>query len=319
MTAVLRRNATTFGAYALAALIFLVGVVARSSFASATSLQQLVTFAAFVGIVALGQTFVILAGGFDLSVAWLVGLGGILCVRLTAHGLPGALTVLVIVLVGAAVGLVSGLGVAVLRVSPIVMTLATGGLVQAYLLSISLGDASSAAVAPVATDLAVNRVAGIPVLAIVWLALALVAHWTLRRTVLGRRLYATGSNDIAASIAGIRVGVVRTSTYVVSGASATFTGLVLAGYLGQAYSGMGAPYLFGSIAAVVVGGAAVSGGHGTYWGTVAGASTLTFLSALLPIFHLGQSTLDIVYGAVILVGVGFARWTTAFAGRAVAA
>jgi ribose transport system permease protein len=99
------------------------------------------------------------------------------------------------------------------------------------------------------------------------------------------------------------VARVRVATYAISGAAATFGGVVLSGYVGTTYLDIGAPYLFTSIAAVIVGGASILGGRGTYWGTVAGALTLTVLSALLPLFKLSTAGLEIVYGIVILVGV----------------
>ena len=309
------RHATTIGAFALAALLFLIGTAARSSFASSANIIQLLVFASFIGLVAMGQTAVILGGGFDLSLPWVIGLGGILLSQFTADGMPGGVAVMIVIASGALVGLVNGLGVTRLRVSPIIMTLVVGGLVEAYLLSVGLGQATGSGVPKVATDIASRKVAGIPVVVLVWAVLAVLFGLLLARTTFGRRLYATGTNDRAAAIAGVRIRRVRTLTYVISGATAAFGGVILAGYFGQAYVTMGSPYLFASIAAVAVGGASVLGGQGTYWGTVAGALTLTFLGALLPIFNLDNSTLQIVYGVVILVGVAFARFAAAFSRR----
>lgn len=316
ITLLLRRHAPTIGAYTLAAALFIVGVAWRTSFASSSSIAQLLAFASFIGFVALGQAVVVLAGGFDLSVPWLVGLGGVVVARLAGSGVPGPLAIVILLAIGAGIGLVNGLGVTVLRISPIVMTLGVGGLIEAYLLSIGLGQASGTAVPHLATSIASAKVApGLPVLALIWLGIAIIAGRMLSSTAYGQRLYAVGTNDRAARIAGIRVVRVRTYTYMISGAASVFAGVVLAGYLNQAYMTMGAPYLFASIAAVAVGGASILGGAGTYWGAVAGALTLTFLQALLPMFKLGASTLDIIYGIVILLGVALARAASSLAQR----
>jgi ribose transport system permease protein len=121
-----------------------------------------------------------------------------------------------------------------------------------------------------------------------------------------------GSNDTVARLSGINVARVRVITYCIAGASSVFTGVLLAGYIGRAYLAMGAPYLFASIAAV--GGASILGGRGTYWGTVAGALTLTLLSAMLPLFNLTDPAIDIVYGLVILLGVYLSRLGPRLAG-----
>jgi ribose transport system permease protein len=123
---------------------------------------------------------------------------------------------------------------------------------------------------------------------------------------------------VVASLSGVRVGRVRLLTYVVSGAISAFAGVVLSGYVGSTYLQIGAPYLFTSIAAVVIGGTSILGGRGSYWGTVAGAMTLTVLSAMLPLFHLSNAGLEIVFGVVILIGVALARFGAGIlrAGRA---
>jgi ribose transport system permease protein len=299
----LRERQSTLMAYALTAVLFIVGVVHSSGFASGSSIRQMLVFASFVGFAALGQTLVILAGGLDLSVPWLMAFGGVELSRLSASGAPAGLGVVIVIALGVLIGLLNGIGVTRLRVAPIVMTLAMGGLIQAYLLGVGQLSSSGDTVPSIAVGLASNRAGPVPVIAIVWLVVAIAAGLLISRSAFGRRVHATGENDIAANLSGIRTDRVRLITYVISGAASAFGGIVLAGYVGTTYLEIGAPYLFTSIAAVVVGGASILGGRGTYWGTVAGALTLTVLSALLPLFHLSTADLDIVYGVVILIGV----------------
>lgn len=315
ITARLRREAATVGACLLAVVLFVFGVVHSSSFATSANIAQLLTFASFIGLAALGQTLVIIGGGIDLSIPWTMGLAGILLSHWTTSGLSPVLAIILLLVIGAAIGACNGIGVTIFGVSPIIMTLAVGGIVQGYLLYVGLGQASAAGAPAIATAIAGHKVAGIPILALGWIGCAIVISLILARTPFGRYLYAVGTNAEAARIAGVRLGRVRLLTYVASGVSATIAGIVLAGFIGQAYSDMGAPYLFGSIAAVALGGASILGGSGSYVGTIAGALTLTLLSALLPAFNLGESALRIVYGLVILLGVGFSRFAADLARR----
>lgn len=303
----LRERRTTIAAYALCAVLFAIATIHSSGFASASNIRQLLVFASFIGFAALGQTLVVLAGGLDLSVPWLMAFGGLQLSNWTSHGMGGVLGIVLVVAVGAAIGLANGYGVAWLRVPPIVMTLAVGGLVQAYLMSIGQLNSSGNQAPQIAESIATDRLGPIPVVALVWLGFAVAAGVLLARTALGRRIYATGASDTVATLSGVNVKRVRLVTYMLSGAAATFGGVVLSGYVGSTYIDIGAPYLFASIAAVIVGGASILGGRGTYWGTVAGALTLTVLSAMLPLFHLDTADLEIVYGIVILVGVALSR------------
>jgi ribose transport system permease protein len=301
----IRRHQATVSAYALCAALFAIGTLHSPGFASQSSIRQMLVFASFIGFAALGQTLVILAGGLDLSVPWLMAFGGVQLSHFAAAGVPGPLAIVLVIVAGSAIGLLNGAGVAWLRIAPIVMTLAVGGLVQAYLLAIGLLKSEGNKVPAAAVDLASSRLGPVPVIALVWAAVALATGALLARTVLGRRLYASGANSVVAELSGVDVARTRLVTYVVSGGASAFAGIVLSGYVGTTYLDIGGPYLFTSIAAVIVGGASILGGRGTYWGTVAGALTLTVLSAMLPLFHLSDAGLKIVYGTVILAGVWF--------------
>ena len=127
----------------------------------------------------------------------------------------------------------------------------------------------------------------------------------MSRTAFGRYLNAVGSSATVAAFSGVPAVRTTVATYVISGASAALAGMLLTGYSGQAYLGMGDPYLFTSIAAVAIGGASILGGTGHYVGTVAGALVLTILTGLLPALGLSTGALMVVYGVVILLTVSF--------------
>jgi ribose transport system permease protein len=151
--------------------------------------------------------------------------------------------------------------------------------------------------------LSVGRIGYFPVIALIWFVLTLVATLLLSKAAFGRHLYALGTSATVAEFSGVPTTRTTILTYVISGLTAALAGMLLTGYSGQAYLGMGDAYLFTSIAAVAIGGASILGGSGHYLGTVAGALVLTILTGLLPALNLSSGALLIVYGAVILITV----------------
>lgn len=300
-----RHRSILFAYLGLILLLLLTGVVAPG-FLSPTHFRSLAVLAAFIGIVALGQTFVVIGGGIDLSVPWVLNSAAVL-MTLLAHGQDAPLIwVAPLLLVGGAlVGVVNGLGVGLFGVPPIIMTLAVNVILQGGILVYTGG--APPATAPAAIQfLAVGRLAGFPVIVLIWMALAIVATLLLSKTAFGRYLYAVGSSATVAEFSGVPTLRTSVGAYALSGFTAALAGMLLTGYSGQAYLGMGDPYLFTSIAAVAIGGASILGGSGHYIGTIAGALVLTVLTGLLPALNLSNGALLVVYGAVILVTVALA-------------
>jgi ribose transport system permease protein len=302
---VLSVDRVTVGAYGLTLLLFIIASVHSSNFAGWANIRQLLVFASFLGFAALGEALIILAGGMDLSVPWLMAFGGIELGKLAGSGHGAVLSIVIVVLIGFGIGALNGILVTGFRVSPLIATLGVGGLVEAYL--VAIGQSTGQSVPQAAITLASGGIGPIPVLPLIWLAAAAVTSVVLRRTTLGRRIYAVGANPRAARLSGIHVGRVRFATYVIGGGCGAFAGVLLSGFIQTAYLGDGAPYLFGAIAAVALGGAELLGGRGSYWGAVAGCLTLTVLNGLLPVFGLSAGSLNIGYGIVILVGIYLAR------------
>jgi ribose transport system permease protein len=299
-------NRSIVFAYFGAVLLFAATSAFSTGFASENHVRILLIQASFIGIVALGQTFVILGGGIDLSIPWTLN-GAAILVTLFANGKDGPLvwTIPLVLAMGALVGVVNGVGIAFLGVSPIIMTLGMNVILSGALLLYTNGSPTASA-PPAIQSLATGRIGPIPVDTVLWLALAAIATLVLTWTAFGRHLYALGTNRTVAQFSGIATSRVTVITYVVSGTSAALAGIVLTGYVGQAYLGMGDAYLFSSVAAVAIGGASILGGSGHYLGTVAGALILTVLAGLLPILNLDPAALQIIYGIVILVTVAAA-------------
>ena len=303
MSAFLARNRLIVLAYV--GMLVLLAVTAQFSpgFLSESNLRSSLVLAAFVGIVALGQTFVIIGAGIDLSVPWVLNCAAILmAVLCDGQDLPLLWVAPLVLGGGALIGLINGVGVAVLGVPAIIMTLAANVVLQG-LIVIYTGGLPTPTAPGLIRFLSVGRLGPIPVIGIIWAALAVFASLLMSKTAFGRYLYAVGSSATVARFSGVPAARTAIFTYVLSGMTAALAGMLLTGYSGQAYLGMGDPYLFTSIAAVAIGGASILGGTGHYIGTIAGALVLTILTGLLPALGLSTGALMVVYGAVILVTV----------------
>jgi len=208
-----------------------------------------------------------------------------------------------IILLGAAFGVTSGLGVTYLRISPLVMTLAVGSLVTGITLIFSKGAPKGLA-SPLLRLIGVGNAAGsIPIVVIVWAILSAATILLLTSSAFGRKLYYVGANARVARLSGVGVRFVTTAAYAISGASAVIAGTLMAGYTQTAFLGIGNEYIMWSIAAVVIGGTALTGGKGDYAGTIAGAIILVVLESILTIMNMPQAGRRIAEGLIILVMV----------------
>jgi ribose transport system permease protein len=291
-------------AFAAAVLVFAVGDVVHKGFASPASVKAILVIASFVGFVTAGQTFVILIGGIDLSVPWVLNATAIVLVT-SSLGRDGRVVpaVLLSLGLGLTTGLVNGIGIAYLAVPAVVMTLGMNGIMEGLTLGASSGLTCNACAsyAPKTLQNVVNsNVAGVPGAVLLWIGVALLITFLLSATTFGRRVYAIGNNPTAAFLAGINVRVVTVALYMLSGLFAALAGIVLVAYGGQATLGMGDPYLFQSIAAAVIGGVWILGGRGHYLGSFAGSITLVALVSVLLAKNMPDWGRDVVYGVVIL-------------------
>ncbi|MEP0322932.1 ABC transporter permease [Bauldia litoralis] len=302
----LTRHRAIFLAYLGMIVLLLLTSFFSPGFLSGSHLRSMSVLAAFIGIVALGQTFVIIGAGIDLSIPWVLNCAAIL-MSLIAGGENGPLiwAIPLVLVAGMAVGAINGIGVAFFGVPPIIMTLAVNVILQGSILVYTGGAPPTTAPAFI-QYLAVGRIGFFPVVVIIWAVLAIAASILLSKTAFGRQLYAVGANATVAEFSGVPIMRTTIATYMISGFTAALAGMLLTGYTGQAYLGMGDSYLFTSIAAVAIGGASILGGSGHYIGTIAGAFVLTILTGLLPALNLSNGALLIVYGAVILVTVSLA-------------
>ncbi|MFM8320831.1 MAG: ABC transporter permease [Chloroflexota bacterium] len=260
----------------------------------------------FLGVIAAGQTLVVISGfeGIDLSAGSVVTLTAILT-YVTVKGSDDKvlLALLYSLLVGAVIGLLNGVGITFLKISPFVMTLGMSGLVSGLVIIINHGNLQGK-VAPIMTRLIARPFSPafpIPNALIIWLIFGLLMWLLLERTTFGRNLFAIGVNRVTARLSGVDVTAMNLAAYSLAGLLAGFGGFLLVGNTGVVLISLGQPYLFPSIAAVAVGGTLLSGGKGSYWGSMAGAIVLTLITSLLTTMQMPDSVRRMVLGATLLV------------------
>jgi len=296
------RNRVTFSLFLLVIALSLVGQIISSGFLKFQHIGDMLRASSFLGIVAIGQTLVVLTGGIDLSVGPLITMGNVfICMLLNGLDANNLWAITLMILVGLFFGAVSGLGVAYLRISPLVMTLAIGSLVTGITLIYSKGAPKGLA-SPLLRQIGVMYILNsIPIVVFIWIVLSIAVIVILSFSAYGRKIFYVGANEKAAYLSGIEVPLVKTIAYAISGVSAVFTGILMAGYTQDAFFGIGDKYIMWSIAAVVIGGTSLMGGRGGYLGTMAGAIILILLESILTLLHIPEAGRRIAEGLIILL------------------
>ncbi len=289
--------------WALLVLIILLGIVSPRS-VEPRHLLDLARQGSALGLVALGQTAVILTGGLDLSVGSIVILTDVVAAQMIAGRDERVIPVILLVLLlGSGIGLLNGLLITRFRITPFIATLGMSLIVTGVALVYS-GGAPGGSIPASMRFWGNGFIAGaIPAAAIIWLGVSLLVAGLVTRTVLGRRLVAVGANPKAAHIAGVRVDWTLTSAYVISGFLAAAGGLLLVAFVGIGTLEVGTDFLLGSIAATIIGGTVFTGGIGTTWGTVGGVLFLMGLYSILTVLNLPISGRRVVEGSIILVAL----------------
>lgn len=283
-------------------LLLVAGGLYSSSFLSPGYLLQQLQVASFLGIVATGAMLVILLGQIDLSVPWVITMGGMMSVAAGAWTRPGGWLAIPFALAcGLGIGLVNGIGVAYLRIPSMIFTLGVNAIVQGLMVVHTSGFAPQDRATPAMHFLSVERtIVGIPNAVWVWAAVGAVAVLLLGRTAFGRRVYAIGNSERAVFLSRVNTNLVVVGCFAISGALSAFAGMLLAGYTTKAYQAMGDPYQMPAIAAVVLGGTRILGGRGTYLGTIMGVLVITLLQSILGIVQLPEAGRQVIYGLVII-------------------
>jgi ribose transport system permease protein len=256
------------GAFAVLAALVLICSLAFDGFLTGQNLENILLHNSFLGLLVVGQTFVIITGGIDLSVGALVALGGVLAAQSSDRG--GVIALLFPILVCGAIGLLNGVLVAKARLAPFIVTLAALLGVRGWALLKSGSVTVPIPGSPALESFGRGEILGIA--APVWIMLAAFAigGLVLNRTRYGEALFAVGGGDAAARLAGVNVDRVKIIAYVISGTLAGLAGALLAGFLNAGQPLVGQQFELYAIAAVVVGGTLLTGGAGSMAGSLAG-------------------------------------------------
>jgi len=283
--------------------LLLLGSLYSSNFLSVNYLLLQLQIASFLGIIATGAMLVILLGGIDLSVPWVVTVGGIMSAAAAGWwGQAGEwLAIPFGIACGAVFGLLNGLGVAYLRVPSMIFTLGINAVAQGLIVIQTGGfapqDRATTAMHLMATG---RSVLGLPNALLVWAIVGAATMFVLHRTTLGRSIYATGNRERATYLSGVDTRVVTLLCFTLAGACYALAGVLLTGYSTKAYQAMGDSYLLPAIAAVVLGGTNILGGSGNYLGTVVGVILITLLQSILSVMQIPEMGRQVTYGVVII-------------------
>ena len=292
--------------------LFIVASLMVEGFASANNCRSILLLAAFLGIAALGQTMVSLVGGLDLSIPFVIGASNILLAYLFGTDIPPAVALVIIAAMGIAIGLLNGILSYRLQGQALILSLGIGfSVVGAAQIFTTWGSQYSGTVFSQVPDwfAAISSINGttfglaIPPVVLIWAIIASGMIFWINRTRSGRAVYAVGGNRTAAARLSISEFRVWVTTYAISGFTAALTGMLLLGFSGGGFVGVGDPYLFSTVAAVVVGGTSLLGGAGGYTATIIGVLVLQVLTSFLVGMGLTFAAQQTVFGLLILAMV----------------
>lgn len=305
-----RKNAHEYGA--LIALVLLVVIMSLISpqFRTFSNFLTLLRQASVNGLIAFGMTLVILTGGIDLSVGSTLGLTGALFAGLIVNvGLPIPLAVIVALVFGLLLGLISGFLVGKAKLQPFIATLITLTVYRGFTLIYTNGRPISNLTADeyvgsqFLTFIGRGAILGIPVPVIILFFAFILFYLLLNKSVLGRKIYAVGSNERAAQLSGINTDRVKLFVYSISGLMSSVAALILVSRLNSAQPTLGTGYELDAIAATAIGGTSMTGGRGKISGTLLGILIIAVLSNGMNILGISSYYQDVVKGIVILLAV----------------
>ena len=309
MTKFVVENKSAFIGLTVLVALIVVGSLKVDGFVSAENIKSMLLFASFLGLACVGQTLVALLGGLDLSIPFVIGAANVGLLFLMGLGLPSWLAVILILLAGILVGLISGFLSFWLQGQALILTLGVGfavsGLTQ---ILTSIGTRYSGNVFGSVPGWLTNLAAmngttfglDFPPVILIWVVVAALLVFGMKNVVYGRYIYALGGNRTAAQLLSISERRYWVGAYTISGGVSAMTGALLLGWSGGGFIGVGQPYLFMTLAAVVVGGTSLLGGVGGYGFTVIGVLVLQVLTSLLVGVGLSYQSQQFIFGLLVV-------------------
>lgn len=304
-----RVNKSAFFGLVVLVGLFVIGSLVVEGFLSTANIKSMLVFASFLGLASVGQTLVALLGGLDLSIPFVIGSSNIILMWLFTIGVPPVIAIVIVMLMGGLIGLVNGALSYRLQGQALILTLGVGFAVTgAAQIVTSVGSEFGGTVFGVVPSWITNIAAmngkffGLPVppVILIWILISAILIIGQRHTSYGRNLYALGGSRTAAERLSVSERSYWVGAYTLSGLVSAFTGALLLGWSGGGFVGVGDPYLFMTLAAVVVGGTSLLGGWGGYGFTVIGVLVLQVLTSFLVGIGLNFEGQQFVFGLLIL-------------------
>ncbi len=289
--------------------LFVIGSLTIPGFLTLLNMKSMLIFAAFLGLATVGQTFVALLGGLDLSIPFVIGSMNVALMSLISKGVPPWLACLVILLLGSLIGLINGILSFRLQGQALIVTLGVGFFVKGGVqILVSMGTFSAGTVFGVVPDWMQNlasmngKTIGLPIppVIIIWIVVSILVVIGLRLTKWGRHLYALGGSRLSSARLSISERGYWIGAYVISGFFSALTGALLLGWSGGGYVGAGDIYLFTTIAAVVIGGTSLLGGYGGYGLSIIGVLILQIITTVLIGWGLSWEAQQFILGLLII-------------------
>ena len=290
------------GAVGIFIIFCILCTMSGKNFFTLGNTKNIINQSAIIAVIAIGQSTVILTGGIDLSVGSIVGLVGISGGLMINAGIPIPAVIVIVMLMGMAVGTINGLFVSYGKVPAFIVTLGTMQIVRGLTMVLNSGR-PVAGFPPVLRMVTNYKFFGIPVLIIYVFVLYAIMITIMKKTKLGRWIYSIGGNANAAKLAGIRINRIETMAYAIGGLFASIGGLFLLSRLAYADPNAGMGYELDAIAAVVIGGIALSGGKGNIGNTLVGALILGMLKTGLQVLNVPVYYQTIIIGVTIIAAV----------------
>lgn len=308
----------TAGPFVALIALFILGVFVNDAFLSTGNLTNILARSSFIGIVAIGATFVITAGGIDLSVGSMAAfISGCMILIMNSlmdqiDSIPLLILIAIIssALIGAAAGLINGLLTTKAKIEAFIVTLGTMGIYRSLITYMADGGTLSLnfTVGDVYSEVYYGTLLGVPYPVWVFLVVAIVGYILLNKTVFGRHCFAIGSNEKVALYSAIHVDRVKTMTYILQGICVSIATIIYVPRLGSASGQTGVLWELEAIAAVIIGGTMLKGGYGRIWGTVVGALILTLIGNILNLTDLISNYLNgAVQGIIVIAAVYLQR------------
>ena len=308
----------TAGPFIALVALFIIGIFVNDAFLSAGNVSNILARSSFIGIVAIGATFVITTGGIDLSVGSMAAfISG--CMILLMNALMSTfdslitiifLAVLASAAIGALAGMINGLLTTKAKIEAFIVTLGTMGIYRSLVTYMADGGTLSLnfTIGDVYSEVYYGTLIGLPYPVWVFLAVAIIGYVLLNMTVFGRHCFAVGSNESVAHYSAINVDRVKTATYILQGLCVSIATIIYVPRLGSASGQTGILWELEAIAAVIIGGTMLKGGYGRIWGTVVGALILTMIGNILNLTDAVSNYLNgAVQGVIVIVAVYLQR------------